>query len=45
MRTSAERAALRHIQDAVGDLDVPFEPFDVVEINHPERVGSTKPPR
>lgn len=41
VRTSAERAALQHIQDAVGDLDVPFEPFDVVEINHPERVGGT----
>lgn len=45
VRSSAERAALQQIQDAVGDIDVPFEPFDVVEINHPAPVDDTNAPR
>ncbi|MBK6533693.1 MAG: cyclic nucleotide-binding domain-containing protein [Deltaproteobacteria bacterium] len=44
IRTSAELATLRHIRDAVGDVDVPFEPIDVVEIIRPERILGTNEP-
>ena len=42
---AAARAALEQIQDAVADLDVPFEPFDLLEITPPERiVRRSEPP-
>ena len=34
-----EAATLRRLQDAVADIDVPFEPFDIVEITPPERIA------
>ena len=41
----AARAALEQLQDAVVDLDVPFEPFDLLEITPPERiVRPSEPP-
>ncbi|TAK25899.1 MAG: cyclic nucleotide-binding domain-containing protein [Myxococcaceae bacterium] len=35
---AAERAVHQQFEDVVGDLDLAFEPFDVVEITPPERV-------
>ncbi len=36
---AVEAATLRRLQDAVADIDVPFEPFDIVEITPPERIA------
>jgi CRP-like cAMP-binding protein len=35
---AARDAELAHLRDAISDLDVPVEPFDVVEITPPDRV-------
>lgn len=35
---AARDAELAHLRDAINDLDVPVEPFDVVEITPPDRV-------
>lgn len=43
---SAREAELAHLRDSVADLDVPVEPFDIVEINPADRVVDTlRPPK
>ncbi|MBK6530445.1 MAG: cyclic nucleotide-binding domain-containing protein [Deltaproteobacteria bacterium] len=43
---SAREAEPAHLRDSVADLDVPVEPFDIVEINQADRVVDTlRPPK